>query len=119
MARVLVVDEDPAIRRSAIVALERAGHRTSEAPNATVALRVVRDRRIDVVLADIYLACEDGHTLLEALSARHDPPRVILTIARGGETTSLGQRPAAFDYIVKPFEVAALVERVAAAAGAD
>jgi two-component system KDP operon response regulator KdpE len=116
MARVLIVDDDPAIRRSAIGALERAGHRTYEAPNAAVALRVVRDHRIDVVLSDIYLTCEDERTLLEALSDRSDPPRVILTTARGSETTALGRRPPAFDYIVKPFEVSSLLERVAAAA---
>ena len=60
---------------------------------------------------------EDGLTLLQAISERSDPPRVILMTARGTiETTALANRGGAFDYLAKPFDLSELIDRVAAAA---
>ncbi len=116
MATVLVVDDDEGIRESAAMALEKVGHRLLRAGDAVSALRVLREHRVDVVVSDIYMPGEDGLTLLKAISERNDPPRVILMTARGSiETTALAQRFGAFDYLAKPFDLAELIERVAAA----
>ena len=117
MARVLVVDDDAGIRESAALALEKAGHRTWQAADATSALQLLRDQRVDVVLSDIYMPGDDGLALLQAIGERSDPPRVILMTARGSiETTAIAQKFGAFDYLAKPFELADLVARVSAAA---
>ena len=116
MANVLVVDDDAGIRESAVLALQKVGHRTLEAGDAASALRVLREHRVDVVVSDIYMPGEDGLTLLKAISERADPPRVILMTARGTiETTALAKRIGAFDYLAKPFDLKELIDRVAAA----
>jgi DNA-binding NtrC family response regulator len=116
MASVLVVDDDAGIRESAVLALQKAGHRVREAGDAAAALAVLREHRVDVVVSDIYMPGEDGLELLAAISERRDPPRVILMTARGSiETTALAQRRGAFDYLAKPFELSELLARVAAA----
>jgi len=116
MARVLVVDDDTGIRESAVMALEKAGHRTFHASDATSALQTLREHRVDVVVSDIYMPGEDGLSLLQAISERANPPRVILMTARGTiETAALAARIGAFDYLAKPFDLSELITRVSAA----
>ena len=106
MAAVLVVDDDAGIRESAAMALEKVGHRTWTASDAEDARRLIREQRFDVVVSDIYMPGENGLELLQSISERKDPPRVILMTARGTiETTALAQRIGAFDYLAKPFEL--------------
>jgi DNA-binding NtrC family response regulator len=116
MARVLVVDDDEGIRESAVTALEKAGHRTFQAADASSAQQLLREHRVDVVVSDIYMPGQDGLALLQSIAERRDPPRVILMTGRGSiETTALAQRIGAFDYIAKPFELSELIARVGAA----
>ncbi|HEV7484919.1 MAG TPA: sigma-54 dependent transcriptional regulator [Thermoanaerobaculia bacterium] len=118
MATVLVVDDDIGIRESAALALEKVGLKTVQAGDVTSALQALRAHRIDLVLSDIYMPGETGLTLLQAISERRNPPRVILMTARGTiETTALAQRIGAFDYIAKPFDLSELIARVRAALG--
>jgi DNA-binding NtrC family response regulator len=118
MASVLVVDDDIGIRESAAMALSKVGHRTLQAPDSATALQLLRDHRVDVVVSDIYMPGDDGLTLLQAISERRDPPRVILMTARGSiETTTLAHRFGAFDYLAKPFDLAELIAVVNAAVG--
>jgi DNA-binding NtrC family response regulator len=116
MARVLVVDDDAGIRESAVLALQKAGHKTLHAGDAESALQVIRENRIDVVVSDIYMPGEDGLALLQSISARANPPRVILMTARGTiETAAVAARIGAFDYLAKPFDLSELIARVSAA----
>jgi DNA-binding NtrC family response regulator len=116
MATVLVVDDDPGIRESAAMALEKVGLKTLQAGDTIAALQMLRAHRVDLVLSDIYMPGETGITLLQAISERRDPPRVILMTARGSiETTALAQRFGAFDYLAKPFDLNELIARVRAA----
>ncbi len=116
MASVLVVDDDAGMRESAAMALEKVGHRTHQASDAATARQLLRDHKFDVVVSDIYMPGEDGLTLLQSITERRDPPRVILMTGRGTiETTALAQRAGAFDYLAKPFELSELIDRVAAA----
>jgi two-component system response regulator HydG len=116
MATVLVVDDDAGIRESSAMALEKVGLKTFQAGDTVAALQLLRAHRIDLVLSDIYMPGESGITLLQAISERRDPPRVILMTARGSiETTALAQRFGAFDYLAKPFDLNDLIARVRAA----
>jgi DNA-binding NtrC family response regulator len=116
MARVLVVDDDIGIRESAVMALQKAGHRMFEAGDASSAMQVIREHRVDVVVSDIYMPGEDGLALLQSISERTNPPRVILMTARGSiETAALAARIGAFDYLAKPFDLSELIARVSAA----
>jgi DNA-binding NtrC family response regulator len=116
MTTVLVVDDDAGIRESAAMALEKVGLKTLQAGDTVAALQMLRAHRVDLVLSDIYMPGETGITLLQAISERRDPPRVILMTARGSiETTALAQRFGAFDYLAKPFDLNELIARVRAA----
>jgi DNA-binding NtrC family response regulator len=116
MATVLVVDDDAGIRESAAMALEKVGLKTLQAGDTVEALQLLRAHRVDLVLSDIYMPGETGLTLLQAITERRDPPRVILMTARGTiETTALAQRIGAFDYLAKPFDLNELIARVRAA----
>jgi len=120
MASLLVVDDDAGIRESAAIALRKTGHKVFEAGDAASALQLLREHRVDVVVSDIYMPGADGLSLLQSISERRDPPRVILMTARGSiETTALAHRGGAFDYLAKPFELSELIARVGAALKRD
>ena len=113
MTRVLIVDDDAGIRESASIALERVGYKTVQAASANEAEEALQKNKIDVVVSDIYMPGDDGLALLRSITARPEPPRVILMTARGTiETAALAQRFGAFDYVAKPFELSELIERV-------
>jgi len=115
-ARVLVVDDDAGIRESVVMALQKAGYRTLDAPDAAAARELLRQHRVDVVVSDIYMPGEDGLALLQSIAERRDPPRVILITARGTiETAALAQRIGAYDYLAKPFDLSELIARVGSA----
>lgn len=116
MSRVLVVDDDPGIRESAALALEKAGHRVFRAASAAEARAILAQERVAVVVSDIYMPGEDGIDLLQSIVARRNPPAVILMTARGSiETATIAARIGAFDYLAKPFGLGELIERVRAA----
>ena len=113
MASILVVDDDRAIRETAAIALESAGHDVRRASSVAEAVAQLSRGRVDLVLSDIYMPGEDGISLLSRLREGSDPPQVVLMTARGTvETATIAARLGAADYIAKPFDVPALVARV-------
>jgi len=118
MARVLVVDDDLAIREMVAMALSKAGFETLRAGSVAEARRRLAEKP-QLVVSDIYMPGEDGLALLAEIREMADPPAVILMTARGSvETAALAARTGAFDYLAKPFDVAVLVERASAAVAA-
>src|SRR3954470_2099925 len=65
--RVLIVDDEPNIRRTLRIALEAMGHAVEEASTRAEALRQAEGRPFDVALVDLRLGTEDGLDLLEPL----------------------------------------------------
>jgi DNA-binding response OmpR family regulator len=113
--RILVVEDDAAIRQGIVDALEIAGYATLEAADGETGCRkAVRDE-YDLLLLDLVLPRMDGLEILRELrKARPTMPVVILT-ARGEEADRLeGFRRGADDYVVKPFSVKELLARVEA-----
>jgi len=102
--RVLVVDDEPNIRRTLRVALEAMGHEAAEAASGAEALRQVERRPCDVALVDLRLGAESGLDLLEALIEQ--APRlavVVITAHASVDTAVAAMRRGAFDYLPKPF----------------
>ncbi|MBI4917581.1 MAG: sigma-54-dependent Fis family transcriptional regulator [Acidobacteria bacterium] len=116
MARILVVDDDPAIREMVALTLEKSGLVAVRASGVRAARAALASSAIDLVVCDIYMPGENGLDLLaEVRHARPDLP-VILMTARGTiETATLASRIGAFDYLAKPFDLGALLDRVRAA----
>jgi DNA-binding response OmpR family regulator len=113
--RVLVVEDDAAIRRGIVDALEFHGFETVEAAEGRAGLDRAIRLEYDLLLLDLMLPEVDGLEILRRTrSTRPTQPIIILT-ARGDEADRVeGLRLGADDYVVKPFSVRELVARVEA-----
>jgi DNA-binding NtrC family response regulator len=115
-SRVLVVDDDTAMREMMALALRKEGFDVQSAASADEAWHAVDESSFDLIVTDIYLGDGTGLDLLEHCHASCPEARVILVTAHGTvETAASAQKLGVFDYLAKPFEVATLVERVHAA----
>lgn len=119
--RVLIVDDEPNIRRTLRVAVETMGHAAAEASSRAEALHQVERQPFDLVLVDLRLGQDSGLDLIEPL--REQLPRaavVMITAHATIETAVDAMRRGAFDYLPKPFtpaHVRAVIERVAQVRG--
>jgi DNA-binding response OmpR family regulator len=103
--RVLVVDDDPALRLLAKINLELEGFEVVEASTVDEADAAVRAGRPDVVLLDVHLGHEETHELLARLRADGIPVALVTGSADIGEF-----RHTADGVLTKPFSPHALVE---------
>ena len=113
MSRILVVDDEPAIRESLAFALTRDGFSIVEAASLRDAR--VRAAEVDLVLLDLVLPDGNGLDFLRSLRSKSDVPVIVLT-SRDEETDRVvGLEMGADDYVLKPFsprEVSARVRAV-------
>ncbi|MEZ6036350.1 MAG: response regulator transcription factor [Planctomycetota bacterium] len=112
---VLVVEDDPAIRRGLVDALQFAGYTVIACADGGEGLSVALAAALDLVVLDVMLPVHDGFTILaEVRKARPQLP-VILVTARGAEQDRVhGLSNGADDYVVKPFSSKELLARVGA-----
>src|SRR3954471_19851988 len=119
--RVLIVDDEPNIRRTLRVAVEAMGHAVEEASTGAEALRRAEGRPFDVALVDLRLGEEAGLDLLEPLMAQSPRLAIVLITAYASiESAMEAIRRGAFDYLPKPFtpaQVRATLDRVARVRG--
>jgi DNA-binding response OmpR family regulator len=113
--RILVVEDDPAIRQGIVDALRFEGCEPIEAGTYAEGLREATRAPVDLLLLDLVLPGGDGLSILEeARQVRPTLPVIVLT-ARGTEEDRVrGLRVGADDYVVKPFSVRELLARVQA-----
>ncbi len=111
---VLVVDDEPTIAEVVSRYLERAGYDVRTAGDGALAMRLVLDRRPDLVVLDLMLPGLNGLEVMRRLrEVDRDRVAIILLTAKGEESDRVvGLRLGADDYIVKPFSPAELVARV-------
>lgn len=112
--RVLVVDDEPAIRRLLRTALERAGHAVSEAGDAAAALASLAADRPQVVLLDLGLPDRDGLELIPLVRARSDATILIVSARDATEQKVTALDLGADDYVTKPFDTEEVLARVRA-----
>ena len=112
--RLLLIEDDPAIRTPLMRALRERGHAVAAATTAMEGLRSALDDRPDLVVLDLGLPDVDGAELLRMLRAVSRVP-VIVATARDAEREIVRVLDAgADDYLVKPFTAAQLDARVRA-----
>ncbi len=113
--RILVIEDDRAIRRGLVDALTFAGYRVSEAATGTAGEEQAVRGEWDLVLLDLVLPGRDGRDVLKAVRASRPSLPVIVLTACGGEDDRVGGLSlGADDYVVKPFSVRELLARVEA-----
>ncbi|WP_309623749.1 response regulator [Novosphingobium sp.] len=110
--RLLVVDDEPALREPLAEYLTRQGFAVRQAASAADARSQLLGELPDLVLLDIMMPGEDGLSLCRHLTEAHAIPTILLT-AKGEATDRIvGLEIGADDYVVKPFEPRELVARI-------
>jgi DNA-binding response OmpR family regulator len=113
--RVLVIEDDAAIRQGLVDALRFEGYAPLEAPRGDVGLEKALQEDIHLVLLDLVLPGPDGLDILERVRRERPTLPVIILTARGEESDRVrGLRLGADDYVVKPFSLKELLARIAA-----
>lgn len=103
--KILVVDDEEAIREVVSTLLEAQGYQTSVCSNGRMALDTFRKDTFDLVLSDIVMPEMDGLKLLAELRAADTDVPVIMVTAMHDISIALEAiRAGAYDYILKPFE---------------
>jgi two-component system KDP operon response regulator KdpE len=113
-AQILIVDDEPAIRRLVRGAAERAGYSVCEAGTATEALTEARREGSELVLLDLGLPDRDGIELVSLLKAM-DRAVIVLTARSDTAEKVAALDLGADDYVVKPFDTEELLARIRAA----
>jgi DNA-binding response OmpR family regulator len=112
MARVLVVEDDPAVARVLELALRQAGHEVRLARTLAEGERALEEP-FDALVLDLNLPGGNGLDLLRRLSGREGAPPVLVLSALKQERTVLeALRLGARDYLTKPFSPKELVLRL-------
>ena len=115
MKRILVVEDEAAIREMVALNLKRAGWDVLEAPSAERALELLHGEPCDAALLDIMLPGMDGLSLCETIRRDNADIGIIIVSAKGQEQDKIrGLSIGADDYITKPFSVSELIARVEA-----
>jgi len=113
--RILVVEDDAAIRRGLVDALSFAGYATLEASEGVAGLAAALSSDCDLLLLDLVLPGRDGLSILREIRAMWSSLPVIVLTARGSEDDRVrGLDLGADDYLVKPFSIKELIARVEA-----
>ncbi len=114
-ARIVVVEDEPAIRRGVVDALRLTGYDVTEAADGAAGLIEASAGGIDLVLLDLLLPKRDGMEVLAELRRTFPTRPVIILTARGSEEDRVrGLKMGADDYVVKPFSARELLARVEA-----
>ena len=114
MKKILVVEDEVAIREFEVINLKRVGYDTVEAGNGEDALRLYEEQKdFDIALLDISMPGMDGLTLCRELRSRSPSLGIIMLTARTQEIDKVsGLMLGADDYITKPFSPSELLARV-------
>jgi two-component system, NtrC family, response regulator AlgB len=102
--RILIVDDEPGIRKTTRIAIETAGHQAAEAPNSARALKALEEEPFDVAFVDLKLGTEDGLELLAKLLKAQPTLHVVMFTAYANIATAVeAMRRGAYDFVPKPF----------------
>lgn len=102
--RVLIVDDEPAIRKTTGLAVEAMGHEVVSVPNGLRALKEIETEAFDACFLDLKLGSEDGLVVLEKLLKAQPTLAVVMFTAFANISTAVdAMRRGAFDFIPKPF----------------
>ncbi len=111
---ILVVDDEPRIRRFVRMNLDLEGYEVSEADNGLDALTKVRDEMPDLVLLDVAMPVMDGFEALALIREVSSVPVIMLTVKSDEADRIKGLDLGADDYVTKPFSPRELSSRIRA-----
>ena len=112
--KILVVDDDDALREMVGLVLNAAGYQTVFAADGLNAVEVFKSQEPDLVLLDIMLPGQSGIEVCKQIRSLSGTPIVMLTAKGDTEDVVLGLEAGADDYVVKPHNGAELLARIKA-----
>ncbi len=113
--KVLIVDDEPPIRKLLRMGLRTQGYQVLEAPNGKSALTMLGEHP-DLIILDLGLPDMDGHELLAILRSRAEAVPIVVLSSRGDEAGKVRALDlGADDYVTKPFGMEELLARMRAA----
>jgi DNA-binding response OmpR family regulator len=114
--KILVVEDDPAIREALLEAVEADGHAGVGAADGAAAVRLFEAGSFDLVLLDLMLPVMNGYDVCRRIREKDKRVPVVMLTAKGEEIDKvLGLELGADDYVTKPFGPRELVARMHAA----
>ena len=113
--KVLVIDDEPPIRKLLRMGLTSQGYQITEAGNGKAALELMREAP-DLIILDLGLPDIQGHELLRTIRSRNESVPVVVLSSRGDEAGKVQALDlGADDYVTKPFGMDELLARIRAA----
>lgn len=109
---ILVIEDDPAIRRLICKTLQLEGWQANAVDSIKRALLEVKAKPPECVLLDLGLPDADGMTFIEQLRTWSDIPIIVLTARTHEDSKVMALDAGANDYVTKPFQIAELLARI-------
>lgn len=102
---ILIIDDEAGLRRGLAKRLKIEGYEVHEASNSKEALELIRQRKIHIILLDLRLADEDGHTLLYELKKEEPDISIIIITGYGTIQSAVTcMKAGASNYLTKPID---------------
>ncbi len=114
MFRILICDDERKIRETLADYLVARGFIVSVAENGKTALRKVREQNFDLIILDVLMPVSDGFTACREIREYTDIPIIFLSALGEEEDLIKGYKSGGDDYIVKPFPLSVLYEKITA-----
>lgn len=114
-AKILVVDDEPQVRRVMRTTLTAEGYTISEARNGEEALQSFRSQGPDIILLDVNMPGMGGLAACRQIRRTSEVPIIMLTVRNAERDKVLALDAGADDYVVKPFGMQELLARIRAA----
>lgn len=112
---VLIIDDEPQIRKLLEISLGNSGYRVIKASNAREGLEAASHYSPDLIILDIGLPDEDGHAVLRRLREWYTNPILILSVLDNESDIISALDNGANDYLCKPFRTGELLARIRSA----
>ncbi|MEO6720480.1 MAG: response regulator [Ferruginibacter sp.] len=114
-AKILVIDDETQIRKLLQITLQSNGYNVEEAVTAKQGLITAANHPPDLILLDLGLPDEDGHSVLQKLRFWYTKPVIIISVQSDEDNIVSALDNGANDYLVKPFRTGELLARIRSA----
>src|SRR4051812_34579259 len=114
-AAILIIDDEAQIRKLLEITLRSNDYTTDQATNAREGLVMAASHPPDMIILDLGLPDEDGHSVLKKLREWYSNPIIILSVQSSEEDIVKALDNGANDYLVKPFRTGELLARIRSA----
>lgn len=114
-AEILIIDDEPQIRKLLNITLSSNGYRVEEAANGKDGVLLAANHPPALILLDLGLPDKNGHDVLSELRSWYNSPIIILSVQDREDDIVLALDRGANDYLVKPFRTGELLARIRSA----